>query len=279
MSADTNIYKTINFKPYRALFRIRFANTLQYRAAAFAGLTTQFVWGFMYVLAFAAFYRANPDGFPMTFQQTVSYIWMQQSFIALFFIWFYDSNIVESVESGAIAYELVRPMDLYSRWFFTTAANRVSRALLRCIPILVIGSLLPHPFRMILPAELIRLGLFVISMVLALGVVLAFSMLIYISAFYTINSMGTRIVVGVAADFLAGGYIPLPFFPDTIRTVVELLPFGSMQNMPLLIFSGHFYGWLAFRGIGLQIFWLVALLIIGRLWMNRALKRVIVQGG
>jgi len=215
----------------------------------------------------------------MTFQQTVSYIWLQQGFVALFFLWFFDNSIFESIESGSIAYELVRPMDLYSRWFSTSAANRISRTLLRCAPLFAVALILPRPFRLVIPADVVQLGLFVISMVLALGVVLSFSMLIYISAFYTINSAGTRLIVAVAADFLSGAYIPLPFFPDSIRVIVEMLPFGSMQNMPLLIFSGHIYGIAALRGIGLQIFWLVVLLAIGRFWMSRTLSRVVAQGG
>jgi len=271
--------KAINFKPYRALFRIRFTNSLQYRAAAIAGLTTQFAWGFMYILAFAAFYRTNPHNFPMEFSHTVTYIWLQQAFVSLFFLWFYDYSIFESIETGAISYELVRPMDLYSRWFSTTAANRVSRTVLRAVPLIVVALILPHPYRLVLPTEAVRLGLFAVSMALALGVVLAFSMLVYISAFFTINSMGARMIAAVATDFLSGAYIPLPFFPDAVRGVVELLPFGSMQNMPLLIFSGYFTGTQALRGIGLQIFWLVVLVIIGRFWMSRALKKVVVQGG
>ncbi|MCL2378449.1 MAG: ABC transporter permease [Defluviitaleaceae bacterium] len=270
---------TINFKPYRALFRIRFTNSLQYRAAAFAGLATQFSFGLMFILAFAAFYRSNPYSFPMTFQQTVTYIWLQQAFLALFFIWFYEYRIFESIESGSIAYEMVRPMDLYSRWFSMTAANRVARTLLRSAPLIAAALILPHPFRLVIPFDIARLGLFLISMALTLGVVLSFSMLVYISSFYTINSAGTRLMAAVASDFLAGGTIPIPFFPDTFRTIVELLPFGSMQNMPLLIFSGHIYGTAAFRGIGLQMFWVVALIIIGRFWMSRALKRVVAQGG
>ena len=269
----------INFKPYMALFRIRFANSLQYRAAAIAGVTTQFAWGFMYVLGFAAFYGGNPDAFPMTFQETVSYIWMQQAFIALFFIWMYDNSIFEAIESGHISYEMVRPMDLYGRWFTQTTANRLSRAALRCIPILAVAFLLPQPLRLVLPNELMRVGLFFISMMLSMGVVVSFSMLIYISAFSTINSMGTRIVVGVAGDFLAGGYIPIPFFPDTLRRVVELSPFGAMQNMPLLIFSGHLTGDALARGMLMQVFWLIVLVAVGRLLMTRSLKRVIVQGG
>ncbi|MCL2404975.1 MAG: ABC transporter permease [Defluviitaleaceae bacterium] len=269
----------INIKPYLALFRIRFTNSLQYRAAAFAGLVTQFSFGFMFILAFAAFYRTNPDAFPMTFQQTVSYIWLQQAFLALFFLWFYENSIFESIESGSIAYEMVRPMDLYSRWYSVTAANRISRTVLRCAPLLVVALLLPHPYRLVIPGDIVQLGLFFLSMVLSLGVVLSLSMLVYISAFYTVNGAGTRLIIAVMSDFLSGGIIPIPFFPGTVRLVVELLPFGSMQNMPLLIFSGHIYGVAALRGIGLQIFWIVVLIIIGRLWMSRALKRVITQGG
>jgi ABC-2 type transport system permease protein len=264
---------------YLALFKIRFTHSLQYRAAAVAGVVTQFVWGFMYLLAFAAFYQSNPDAFPMTFSQTVTYIWLQQAFLAVFFIWFYDNSIFEAIQSGHIAYELTRPIDLYRKWFTTTAANRLARAVLRCMPMLVVALVLPEPYRLVLPGEAARLGLFLVSMALSLMVVVSFSMLIYISAFYTINSLGTRIVIGVAADFLAGGFIPVPFFPDGLRAVVELSPFGAMQNMPLLIVSGYLDGDALLRGLLLQVLWLAVLVLIGRLLMNRALTQVVVQGG
>jgi len=266
-------------KAYKALFRIRFTNTLQYRAAAFAGLITQFAWGFMYILAYSAFYESNPNMFPMTFQQTVTYVWLQQAFIALFYVWFYENSIIETMESGSIAYELVRPMDLYGKWFVSTAANRMARTLLRCAPILIVAFILPPMFRLLLPLSFGVLILFFVSAFMSMLVVVAFSMLIYISAFFTINSLGTRIIVGVASDFLAGGYIPIPFFPDILRRVVEFSPFGSMQNMPLLIYSGYLTGAALVRGLALQVFWIVALVIIGRYFMAKSLKNVVVQGG
>jgi len=269
----------MNVKPYIALFRIRVVNSIQYRAAALAGVTTQFAWGFMLILAFMAFYESNPYAFPMTMQQTVSYIWMQQAFLALFMLWFFDNSIFASIESGEIAYDLVRPMDLYSRWFTTTIANRIAGAALRCLPILTVGFILPHPFRLTLPSSPVYLLAFLLSLALSLGVVVSFAMLVYISAFFTINSQGTRLMAAVAGDFLAGGIVPIPFFPDNFRRVVELLPFGSMQNMPLLIFSGAVTGMELLRGIGLQVFWIVTLVLIGRVWIARALKRVQVQGG
>jgi ABC-2 type transport system permease protein len=266
-------------KKYSSLFRIRFTNALQYRLAAIAGLMTQFAWGFMFILMFSAFYRTNPEAFPMEFSQVVSYIWIQQAFLALFMVWMWDNEIYGAIESGFIAYELVRPIDLYNRWFCQACANRIARALLRCAPILIVAFVLPEPFRMTLPTDMIQFMLFLISMVLALGVVVAFTMLIVVSAFHTISSVGTRFMLFIISDFLAGAIIPLPFFPDSVRPVVELLPFAAMQNMPLRIFNGDISGNAAINGIILQLFWLIILILIGRFLMSQALKKVIVQGG
>ena len=266
-------------KPYFALFRIRLVNSIQYRAAALAGIATQFAWGFMLILGFMAFYESNPYAFPMSLQQTVSYIWMQQAFLFIFMLWQYDNSIFESIESGHIAYDLVRPMDLYSRWFTTTTANRIASTLLRCVPILVVGFILPAPFRIVLPDNPLQMLAFGVSMVLSMLVVVSFTMLVYVSAFYTIDSRGTRLIIATGGDFLAGGIIPIPFFPATFRRVVEFSPFGAMQNMPLRIFSGHIYGAALVQGMWLQVFWIVAFMLIGRFFIGRATRRVIAQGG
>jgi ABC-2 type transport system permease protein len=266
-------------KKYLAIFRIRFINALQYRAAALAGMATQFAWGFMEIFAFTAFYRANPGAFPMEFSQTISYIWMQQAFLALFMMWFWENDIAAAITEGSTAYEMVRPIDLYSRWFCQASANRLARTVLRCAPILIVAFIVPEPYRMTLPPDAGQLFLFLFSLILSLGVVVAFSMLMYISLFYTLSPMGVRIIVAVLSDFLAGATVPLPFFPEPVRAVIELLPFASMQNMPLRIYSGNIAGTDALTGIALQVVWFVVLLFIGRLMMNRALKKVIVQGG
>ncbi|MCL2628570.1 MAG: ABC transporter permease [Oscillospiraceae bacterium] len=264
---------------YLALFRIRFSAGLQYRAAALGGIATQFAWGFMLILQFAAFYRTNPDAFPMTPSQIASYIWMQQALLALFMTWFVEHDILSSITSGSIAYELARPMNLYNRWFCQATANRVVKATLRFVPILLIAFLLPEPFRMTLPENLEQLSFFLVSTVLALCVVVAFSMFIYTTVFYTLSSAGVRLVASVLADFFAGAIIPLPFFPDGVRQVVELLPFAAMQNMPLRIYSGSITGSDVLWGLGLQAFWLITLVILGKLAMRKALTKVIVQGG
>jgi len=264
-------------KQYLSLFKIRFINGLQYRAAALAGLATQFAWGFMEILAFAAFYRANPNAFPMEFSHLVSYIWIQQAFLALFMPWGVGSNAVETIVSGNISYDLARPMDIYNRWFFETIADRVSRAALRCAPILFVAFILPPPFRMALPSDLFQLSMFIISAPIAMFAVTTYCLIDYMSAFYTMSRY--NVIFFILADFFAGGYIPIPFFPEPFRKIAELLPFAAMQNMPLRIYSGDIAGMDAVRGIGLQIFWFAVMLIFGKLLMKHSLKRVVTQGG
>ena len=265
-------------KEYLALFRIRFINGLQYRAAALAGLSTQFAWGFMEILAFSAFYRANPAAFPMEFSRLVSYIWIQQAFLHLFAPWGNDAgSSIELIISGDIAYDLARPMDIYSRWFVETTANKIARTALRCLPVLLVAFILPASIRMSLPPSPSQALLFAASVPLSLCVVTAYCMLDCISVFYTMSRQNP--IFAIAADFFAGGYIPLPFFPAPLRKIVELTPFAAMNNMPLRIYSGDITGVAAVRGILLQVFWCAALLLLGKLLMRHALGRVVAQGG
>ena len=266
-------------KKYLAIFRIQFSNSLQYRTAALAGLTTQFAWGFMLCFSFAAFYRSNPDAFPMEFSHTVSYIWLQQALLALFSTWWLDHNILNSISDGGISYDLVRPMDLYYRWFAQSTARRTANAMLRCAPVLIVAFILPQPYRMSLPPNLLQFALFLLSIVFALCVVSLFNMLVYISTIRSLSSRGIISILTIFAGFLAGDVIPLPFFPDSILSVVRLLPFASMQNMPLRIYSGNIAGTDALYGMALQVFWIAVLLLIGRRAMSRSLKRVVAQGG
>lgn len=266
-------------KKYLSFFRIRVVAGMQYRAAAWAGIATQFAWGGMTILMFWAFYQSGADEFPMGFAQLASYIWLQQAFLALYMAWFFDEDIFSSITTGQIAYELCRPMDLYSMWFTKNMAHRISSVTLRCLPILIFASLLPEPFGLRLPAGVGSGMLAVLSMLSGFLLLIAYTMLIYISAFFTISAKGLRILSISVVEFFAGAVIPLPFFPDRIREVVMLLPFASMQSTPFLIYVGQIEGTAAVQAIGLQLFWLLILWAIGRYLMRIALKKVVVQGG
>lgn len=266
-------------KKYLSFFKIRFINSLQYRAAAFAGIFTQFVWGFMEILLYSAFYNTDPAAFPMEFSQLASYVWLKEAFLAMFATYYFDNETFDAIMSGNIAYELARPVNLYDLWFVKNLALRCSRAVLRCIPILLVAVLLPKPYGLSAPAGPDAFLAFLITLLLASFVLVSFLMFLYISAFYTINVKGMRMIVTSAAEFLTGAIIPLPFFPPSLRRIVELTPFAAMENIPFRIYSGNITGTALRSSVLLQIFWLILLTALGKAAMRRALRRVIVQGG
>lgn len=266
-------------KKYWSFFTVRMKSGLQYRAAAFAGVATQFAWGGLSLLMYRAFYESNPQALPMDYTVLSSYIWLQQALLALFMAWYFDGEILDAVSSGSVAYELCRPMDLYSMWFVKNMAVRVSRVLLRFAPILVVSALLPEPYGLRLPVSPLAGLCFIVSLLLGFLVMVSFSMLIYVATFYTVTPNGIRILAISAVEFLAGGIIPIPFFPQWLQPVINALPFASMQNAPLLIYIGYRSGGEIVYTLVLQAVWLAALVLIGRLLMRRALRKVVVQGG
>lgn len=266
-------------KKYLSFFRMSFSMGLQYRTAALAGMTTQFFWGMMEILLYKAFYTANAEAFPMSFSATVDYIWLQQAFLAVFAAWLLDADIFDCIVNGNVAYELCRPIGIYAMWFARSAANRLSRVLLRCVPILAVALLLPEPYGISIPSSPELFALFLLSLALSFLVSVSFYMLIYILSFYTISAAGLRLMIASVVEFFSGGGIPLPFFPDRVRAVLELLPFASMQNVPLRIYSGSMTGMQMQRAVMLQFIWLIVLLAVGKALCAMAQRRVTLQGG
>ncbi len=266
-------------KKYITLFKMYLLKNLQYRAAAVAGISTQFAWGFMNVLLYDAFYRVNPAAFPMEFHEITAYIWLRQAFLALLNTWYNDGEVLEMITNGNIAYELVRPMDLYSVWFVRNASARLARAALRCAPILVIAAILPKPYGISLPANPMNALIFLLSLMLALVCVCSYNMIVYVMCCHTMNATGVRIVMQNIAGFFSGEIVPLPFLPGALRVITEYSPFGAMENLPYRIYSGNIAGGEMWMMLAVQIFWCAVLIVVGRIWMSATKKKIVIQGG
>lgn len=266
-------------KAYYSLFKMRLLKGLSYRVAALAGITTQFFWGFMYIMIFEAFYKSTTNVQPISLRELIQVVWLQQSFLALIVLWFRDNELINLITSGNIAYELCRPLDLYSFWYAKLIAQRLSAALLRCFPIIIIASLLPYPYKFSLPKSAYSFILFLIAMILGLVLVVAISMLIYISIFYTMSGVGSLLIFGVLGEFFSGLAIPVPLMPDALKKIVYLLPFRYTSDLPFRIYAGNIGVKEGLISIGVQFFWIFILVILGKLWMNKALKKIVIQGG
>jgi len=258
---------------------MRFIAGLQYRAAAWAGIATQFTFGFMFLMIFQAFYRSSGTEPPMEWSQLVAYEWLQQSFLAVIMLWWQDNDLLSSITDGNAAYELCRPYDLYSFWCARLAAMRLSSVALKFSPILIVSFFLPQTFRMTLPPNVASFVLFMLAMTLSLLLVIALSMLIYILTFVTLSSMGSRLIIGVWADFMMGAIIPVPLRPEWLQKIVYCFPFRYIQDLPFRLYSGHISGIDALAQIGIHVAWIAGLVRLGRRAFGRVMSRVVIQGG
>ncbi|MCM1261777.1 MAG: ABC-2 family transporter protein [Butyrivibrio sp.] len=266
-------------KKYYYFFKLRFSTGIQYRMASVTALTTQLIWGLMECLAYKAIAEASYGNMPMDYSSIVTYIWLKEAMLVLFNTWASDNELFNMIINGDIAYELCRPLSLYSMWFSRISGARISETLMRCIPVLLCAFLMPQAYRMTLPVNSVSFVLFLLTLFLGLGITVAFCMLVYILCFFTISPQGLRMVMTGAVDFLSGNIIPLPFFPQKYLFLLELTPFAYMQNVPFRIYSGALSGSEMYMCILKQIFWLSALTFIGITIWKQAEKRVVIQGG
>jgi ABC-2 type transport system permease protein len=269
--------------PYLTLLKTRFSMMLQYRTAAWAGFMTQAFFGFVIVMRFIGFYESSIQQQPLALHETLSYIWLGQAMFSLI-PFNLDAELAERIRSGNIAYELVRPVRIYPFWFARQVANRVVPFLLRGIPLFLFAILiLPLAgldyLSLGLPLNVESLCLFLISLVFAVLISSCFSMILNISLFWTISGEGMVYLAPAFFTFLSGIIIPIPFFPDWIRPLINLLPFRGLIDIPVQIYLGRISFIESVETMALQIVWIIILVFIGKMVLKRAMKRVIVQGG
>lgn len=265
---------------YLSVLKLRLLIGMQYRAAALGGMATQFFWGFISIMVFEAFYEYGENTRPpLSLPELTTYIWLQQAFLAFIMLWFRDNELFDLITSGNIAYELCRPCQLYGFWYAKLLAQRLSSALLRCFPILIVAFFLPEPYNMTFSPHVLTFLLFLIALLLGLHLLVAISMFLYISVFVTLSPMGSLLVFGVIGEFFAGLIIPVPFMPLWLQKIAYMLPFRWTADFPFRVYTGNIPQNEAFVGIVIQLVYLIVLIWVGRIAFNRALKRVVVQGG
>jgi ABC-2 type transport system permease protein len=270
-------------RPYLAVLAARFQLMLQYRAAAFAGFITQCWFGVIRILVFAAFYASGTAHAPMSLANAVTYTWLGQAFLA-FLPWNADPDIVEMVRTGAVAYERLRPVDTYAWWYARALAWSVARVLPRAALMVAFASvLLPlvglGKWGLPAPSSLAVAGLFALS---ALGMMLlsaAITLLINVIMARTLDERGPNILVAPIVNLFSGAVVPLAFFPDAVRPWLRAQPMAGLVDLPFSIYFGGISGWGAAGAIALQFGWTIALILIGRAWLSRVMRRLVVQGG
>lgn len=272
-------------RPYLAAFATRFLLMLQYRAAAIAGFMTQCWWGGIKVMIYAAFYNASPaaQDAPISLSQVITYTWLAQGFLALA-PWSCDPDVALAMRTGSVSHDRLRPVDAYSLWYARAAGWMTSRAVPRAALMLAAAGIglpligLPE-WGWAPPPNLEQAALFALSLAFLVALSTAIVMLLNIVVVATLNDRGVNILFMPLSIVLSGNLIPLALFPDWMQTFLFVQPLAGVLDIPFRIYSGNLADAWAWAGIGLQAFWTVTLVLAGRAWMERVMRRLEVQGG
>jgi ABC-2 type transport system permease protein len=265
-------------KAYLSIVRLRFRVQLQYRAAALAGFVTQFFFGIVRVMVFNAFYSSTTVAQPISLAQAVTYSWLVQVTFRLV-PWYGDTEMINTVRSGGLSYELCRPLNLYWAWYCRLIALRMVPFLLGGIPTLIVASLLPASFALAAPASWSALAAFSVSMLFAVILGCSVTNIVSISALWTISGEGMQRVLPAFVMFLSGLVIPLPFFPDWAQPVLAVLPFSALADAPFRFYIGSLSPGALPAYLGLQLFWTALFAGLGLALLKSATGRVVLQGG
>jgi ABC-2 type transport system permease protein len=122
-------------------------------------------------------------------------------------------------------------------------------------------------------------ALFIVSMTLVVALASAIVMLLNIAVVVTLNDRGVNYLLSPFTIVFTGNLIPLALYPDWMHRLLFIQPFAGVVDIPFRIYSGNLHGQAAWVGISLQIGWTLLLVAGGTVWMERAMRRLEVQGG
>ena len=129
-------------RSYLYYLKLECMTNLQYRMDALAGILTQIFFAIIFIMVYLAFYESNSNTTPMSWQELVNYIYLQQAFYALIFPYTKDKELLKIIKNGNIAYELIRPQNFYIKCYIRIFSKKLIASLLRFSPIIIIASII-----------------------------------------------------------------------------------------------------------------------------------------
>jgi ABC-2 type transport system permease protein len=236
---------------------------------------TNTFFGFLLAYILLAVFRERETVGSYDARDAVTYVWIGQGMLMTVYIWgWYE--VALRVQSGDIATDLQRPLDLQAYWLAQDLGRAAYHALYRGVPPFLIGAL---AFDVLLPSNPLVWLAFPLSVALAVVVSFAFRFLFNLAAFWLLDYRGVGVLAMVASTFFSGQIVPIAFFPDWLGVVAWSLPFAAMVQAPIEVFLGHAEGLELAGLLGLQAFWAAALLLVGRAVLASGLRKLVVQGG
>lgn len=190
-----------------------------------------------------------------------------------------DAFISYEVRDGKIGLDMIKPISLHCKLFFDAMADFISGTLFTAFPLWIGMIFVTYFVDGNVPVRVENFFLFVISAFMGFIVLYLFNFCFGILSFFVTNIWGIRNLKHSIINFLSGSVIPLAFFPDLARNVLELFPFASINYTPVMIYLGKVAGTDMLRFFGIQILWIIILYFLSHALWNKATNHLTMLGG
>jgi ABC-2 type transport system permease protein len=263
---------------YAAVAVRSFRRYSTYTAATLAGIFTNSVFGLIYSYAYLELWRMAPHAGGYDRTDAVTYVWLGQSLLMTVAMWSGGTtdDLNERIRTGDVSIDLYRPVPVLW-WYYAGDLGRATYHFLsRGLAPSVIGLVLFHIHGPASPAAAVG---FLVAVLLAVTVSFAIRFLAASTAFWVLDSSGIRLLSAILAMALSGMVLPLNLVPGTAGTIVNALPWASYVQVPIDVYLGRHRGADLLTALAFQAVWAVVLLALCGWVLERATRKVVVQGG
>lgn len=266
-------------KPYWSLLRQQLISRLQFRAAFFSKITTNTFWGFVRAIILFTYITHGAEQPGLTAAQAVGMVWLGQIAMNLMPGAGMDFGVWDSIKTGGVAYELLRPMNLYANWFTRAIAVKLAPFLSAVVPITAVALLIPGGLGLMPPVSPAHLLACVVTLMTGLlvscgWILISYALLMDARFGDAVSRLSMSIV-----QLLAGGILPLQLWPERWQAFLKYQPFAGIMDLPLRFYVGAAPLY-EFPGIvALQLIWGAVFIALGNHWIKRTQKLLVIQGG
>ena len=262
-------------KSYLALLRGAYMVGLVYRFGFLFSIAGNLIYMSITYFLWRSIYQNRETLRGLTFNETYIYVALGSAVFILLKT-YVDWQMSFDIREGMIATYLIKPIDLQFYTLFTSLGFFLMSLSAITIPTIL---LLIFVFHIEIPLG-IGLAIFPFSLILAYVLSFCLDYFIGLLGFYTESVWGLSITKEIIVTVLSGALIPLQFFPDIIQKILLWLPFQAIYYTPLTMVAQPNLGWETFLSmLGVQLFWVIALFTLTRLFYNQAVKVLRISGG
>jgi ABC-2 type transport system permease protein len=247
-----------------------------YRLALLAGMTTNSVFGIIRAsILVAALSSAGTSIGGYDEPKTIAFVWWGQALLGTVNLWGF-AEVKDRVRTGDIAVDFLRPIDPQLAYLAGDLGRAGINLIGRGAPAILLGSLL---FDLAWPTSTTGWVVGGVSVFLAVVVAFAGGFVINLLAFWLLEIRGIQLLWMITGGLLCGLYLPVPWFPDWLRTIAQWSPFPSMLQNPIDILAGRVVGADIASAVAVQVFWAAVLLALGQVVLRAGRRHLEVQGG